>query len=75
MAAGFGTNAVSIMRGSLAEHDGSIASIAEVGTAYKFKSNAFVVPLNLLNQKEAVKNIDLTYYQTKCREVLKKVYD
>ena len=45
------------------------------GTAYQFLSNDFIVPDHKLNEPEALKNIDLTYYQAKCREVLKKLYD
>ena len=43
--------------------------------AYQFRSNDFVVPDHKLDEPEALKNIDLTYYQAKCREVLKNLYD
>ena len=45
------------------------------GAAYQFHSNDFVVPDHKLGEPEALKNIDLTYYQAKCREVLKYLYD
>ena len=47
----------------------------EYGHAYKFTSNDFVIPYNKLDTDDSLDNIDLTYYMTKCREVLKKVYD
>lgn len=33
------------------------------------------IPFEKLDDIEALQNIDLTYYQNKCREVLKMIYD
>ena len=49
--------------------------INEFGHAYKFSSNDFVIPYLKIDLEDSLDNIDLTYYMTKCREVLKKIYD
>ena len=42
---------------------------------FAFKSNNFTVPESKLQDPNAFENIDLTYFFTKCREILKKIYD
>ena len=45
------------------------------GHVFKFTSNDFIIPHSKLEVDECYDNIDLTYYMSKCREVLKKIYD
>ena len=42
---------------------------------YTFNSNDFTVPQSKLLDPVAFESIDLTYFFTKCREILKKIYD
>ena len=50
-------------------------SYNQIDTAYRFASLDFTVPDMKLENPKAFDNFDLTYYNTKCREVLKKIYD
>jgi hypothetical protein len=42
---------------------------------YKIGDHDIKIPFDKLDDLEALQNIDLTYYQNKCREVLKIIYD
>ena len=57
------------------ENESQNISIDFGDSAFQFQSNDFIVPDNRLDEPNALKNIDLTYYQAKCREILKKLYD
>lgn len=76
MQAGFGTSIMLLKQSTGGAHNShSIATDDNDELAFKFRTNAFVVTMNKLNDPESLKNIDLTYYQAKCREVLKRIYD
>ena len=42
---------------------------------FKFGEYDLIIPFEKLDDLQALKSIDLTYFQTKCREILKNVYD
>lgn len=42
---------------------------------FKFGEHDLMIPFDKLDDKEALQQIDLTYFLAKCREILKHVYD
>ena len=42
---------------------------------FKFGDHDLMIPFEKLDDLEAFQQIDMTYFQAKCREVLKHVYD
>lgn len=42
---------------------------------FRFGDHDMMIPFELMDDNEALQQIDLTYFLTKCRDILKDVYD
>lgn len=42
---------------------------------FKFGTLDVMIPFERLDQQDILQNIDLTYYLTECRRILKTIYD
>ena len=56
-------------------HPESEESIINYKDVFKFGEHNIQIPFEKLDDLQALQSIDLTYFQAKCREVLKHVYD
>ena len=42
---------------------------------FKIGTDGLIIPFEKLDEVTNLKSVDLTYYQAKCREILKNIYD